>query len=269
MKLSRSLKQIIIGLVYGFIAVLIIGWWQYMNQKPETCNDNLKNQDELGIDCGGVCGVCSDMSLSGEAERPIVQSVQSVGNTGLIELAITVTNPNRSVGMSNLLLTGEVKLQDGNTRSWRTTTYLRPSETKLVLVNIYNTAPLQDAGTATVGDVEFATVPTTALGVAPILRSKKLSQDGDTVVVEGLVANTSALTIGTLYIKILLVDSEGKLVSTNQTELRNLVARGERDFRLEWKVETTKPLSATFELDTNVFDPRNIQKPEGAPALPF
>jgi hypothetical protein len=24
-------------------------------KKPETCNDNLRNQDERGIDCGGVC----------------------------------------------------------------------------------------------------------------------------------------------------------------------------------------------------------------------
>jgi hypothetical protein len=23
-----------------------------------TCSDGIKNQDETGIDCGGVCGVC-------------------------------------------------------------------------------------------------------------------------------------------------------------------------------------------------------------------
>lgn len=269
MKLSRSLKQLIIGLVYGAIVLLIIGYSQYLSRVPETCNDAVKNQDELGVDCGGVCGACSDLSLSGEAELPVVQSLQSVGNTGLIELALTVANPNKSVGMSNMVLTGDVKLQDGGTKNWRTTTHLRPGETKLVLVNIYNTAPLQDAGAATVSDVEFATVPAAALGVQPILRSRKLSQDGNTVVVEGLVANTSALTIGSLYIKILLVDAEGKLVSTNQTELRNLEARSERDFRLEWKVETAVPLRATFEIDTNVFDANNIQKPEGAPALSF
>jgi hypothetical protein len=35
-----------------------IGAFEYVSAAPETCTDNIQNQDETGIDCGGVCDAC-------------------------------------------------------------------------------------------------------------------------------------------------------------------------------------------------------------------
>jgi len=35
-----------------------IGAFEYVSAAEETCSDNIQNQDETGIDCGGVCEAC-------------------------------------------------------------------------------------------------------------------------------------------------------------------------------------------------------------------
>ena len=57
---------------------------------PETCSDSMKNQDEKGIDCGGVCEQrCSFFTIMGNAVNvPINSSKQFVQNNKAISFSI-------------------------------------------------------------------------------------------------------------------------------------------------------------------------------------
>ena len=43
----------------------------------ETCSDGIKNQNEEGIDCGGICKLCEEKNLS-------TQNVKQKEETGLL-----------------------------------------------------------------------------------------------------------------------------------------------------------------------------------------
>ena len=43
---------------------------------PETCSDGIMNQDETGIDCGGVCAPCP-VEPSGPAPLPVAPNGQT------------------------------------------------------------------------------------------------------------------------------------------------------------------------------------------------
>ena len=58
--LKRTFRRVAIFLVFA----LIIGGASYLifaNKIPATCSDNIKNQNETGIDCGGSCRACIDI----------------------------------------------------------------------------------------------------------------------------------------------------------------------------------------------------------------
>ena len=58
--MSRQNKQILYGSAFLIIILTIVGVFLYNFLKPApTCFDNIKNQDEEDIDCGGAnCIVC-------------------------------------------------------------------------------------------------------------------------------------------------------------------------------------------------------------------
>lgn len=47
---------------YGTEAANAGDLFYIVNEKPELCKDRIKNQNEIGIDCGGPCGPCADKS---------------------------------------------------------------------------------------------------------------------------------------------------------------------------------------------------------------
>ena len=61
----RLRKQILYGAFYLLVLVLIGGGIYFTFFKPApSCYDNIRNQDEVEIDCGGVCSsVCSTVKI--------------------------------------------------------------------------------------------------------------------------------------------------------------------------------------------------------------
>jgi hypothetical protein len=59
-------------------------------QMPETCSDGIENQDEKGIDCGGVCEQkCSIFTIMGNAVNvPVNSSKQFVQDNKIISFSI-------------------------------------------------------------------------------------------------------------------------------------------------------------------------------------
>lgn len=92
--MNRSLKQLLYSLFYLVVFIFVaIVLWGIFSKQPPTCVDGKKNQNEVGVDCGGVCISCD---LKG------VQPVEFLGysvmplKSGRVSLLVHVKNPNET-----------------------------------------------------------------------------------------------------------------------------------------------------------------------------
>jgi len=78
-------------------AIVAVGLWRFW-PRP-SCGDGRKNQNERGIDCGGVCAsVCPD-----EAETVRVKWARVLPlGAGIYDVAVLVENPNPNFVLANL-----------------------------------------------------------------------------------------------------------------------------------------------------------------------
>ncbi len=69
---SRIVKQLIYGLMYWAVFVSVIfGGYFIWKQSTVSCFDNLKNQNETEVDCGGSCVICAIKNLTELKVLPI------------------------------------------------------------------------------------------------------------------------------------------------------------------------------------------------------
>lgn len=85
-----------IAIIFIIIAVWVFVAYFY---KPPTCFDGKKNQDELGIDCGGVCDLLCNSQYS---SLNILWSRFSKVSDGVYNVLAYIVNPNTNAGVDNL-----------------------------------------------------------------------------------------------------------------------------------------------------------------------
>ena len=96
--MPRIVKQILYGVFYiVFWAGVIWGGKLLFFTPPASCVDNIQNQDEEEVDCGGPnCASCAIRHLSAIA----VQSVSVVPTAGKASVIVKLANPNPTYGAS-------------------------------------------------------------------------------------------------------------------------------------------------------------------------
>jgi len=92
--MNRNLKQFFYSLFFlvaFFLVISII--WGIISQQSPTCTDGERNQDEVGIDCGGMCVSCElkdikPIELLGYSVMPL--------KSGRVSLLVHIKNPNET-----------------------------------------------------------------------------------------------------------------------------------------------------------------------------
>jgi hypothetical protein len=81
--------------VIFLIIVIPLGTYTYVKlQKPPSCMDNLKNQNEHGVDCGGICQVACMYEVQA---YPTIQWARAYYvSKGIYNLVAYLQNPNTS-----------------------------------------------------------------------------------------------------------------------------------------------------------------------------
>ena len=127
----RLAKQIVYGTVFLIILALIgYGLVRLLYNPAPSCFDNVQNQGETGVDCGGPCIPCAIKSL-----QPIqVQSQKAFKASDGTGVAVEIYNPNPDWGAQSFDYTITLKDQFGHalqTESGKS--FIYPGELKYII----------------------------------------------------------------------------------------------------------------------------------------
>lgn len=113
---ARRRAIVIIALAL-IIFVGILFFHRAVFYRTPSCTDNVQNQNETGVDCGGTCPyLCTT-----QVDKPVVQFVRTVSNgAGRTDLIAYIENPNTNAAVSNAPYTVEMYGTEGTVIAKRT-----------------------------------------------------------------------------------------------------------------------------------------------------
>ncbi len=234
----RAKQAFIIFLYLLFLGVFLGGlFWAFFYTAP-TCTDGKQNQDETGIDCGGVC---SQYCVADLASEPLViEDTELLAYSAATSDAIgTVTNKNTKAALKSATYTFRVYDKNGMITTEQSGKFsLLPRESR-ILSALGLTVPFaRDLKTELViteeewvAFVDFTEPPNIRVANQQFTL---LSGSAGYAEAKGLLQNESPYDIRTLTIVVVVRDSIGKALSVNKTVMNTVQSGERRDFRLVW-----------------------------------
>lgn len=229
-------KYIVIAIYIAIFLLVVYGLYSIFKHKP-TCFDGIQNQNEKGVDCGGVCQKqCNDI----KAQDLVVGKTGAVpsGLENKYDFYAEVSNPNAAFGNKNF--TYEINFKDsaGNIIASRTgASFILPGEEKYVVENNIE-SPRQPSLE------EFKIISSDWLkfqdyyerpDIEIINKNYSEVSDGTNFAeAYGLLKNNSPFDFDTIKIQIILKDSNGNVLALNSTEMKTIRSKDNRDFKVFW-----------------------------------
>lgn len=261
MFITRFTKQIIITLV--FLAIFSsIGWFVYSRMKPAPdCFDGKQNQNEQGVDCGGLCQKQCEKVF--ETQDLVVQEKSFVpGGQGKFDVMMRLKNPNNQVGVSSFSYNFKLKGASGNVLAERSgTNFILPVELKYIIETNLETLETPQTVEVTLSDPkreEFFGYERPELNIYS--REYNLISSGvGYSEAKGLLRNESAFDFSAVKINVVLRSSSGVPLAFNKTEMNTINSGEERDFRILWPVNFPgKVENSEMEAEADVFNSQNF-----------
>lgn len=260
----RLQKQLIVGLVFVLI-ILLLGYGVFVWIRVEpTCFDNIKNGKEDGVDCGlAACGkTCEPAILPLQIKTS--QFLQTA--VGDYDFVAQIYNPNTAYGASSfnysLIFTDEngvELLKSGGT------SYIIPGQTK------YLTAvSLKINGEAAKADIEINSVqwskvqPFDSVVNFMIRRQNFLPNINGNSQFSATLFNSSNFDFDKVDVAIVLFDGAGNISGVGKTDIRTFLSGTERGFQVQWPYSLDSEVAnVAIEAATNLFENSNFIKNYG------
>jgi len=264
---KRLKKQIIISLIYLAIFLtffwLIFSWWRERSTPKELCLDGVRNQNEEGVDCGGVCG---------SACIPVAKYDLSADSAGFVEAGSPnrydfygeVSNPNHDFGSNEFQYSFKIKDSLGNVITVKSgRTFILPGEKKYILENNVESAVVPASVELEVRDpswIEFVGYEKPQLKIVNKNYTKISSGVGFGEAI-GLLKNESPFDFSLIKIQVVLKDAENKVLALNSTEIRTVKSGENREFRALWLNNFSGTVgNMEVQAEVNVFDSDSFAK---------
>lgn len=260
-KLERNHKRIVIIIVY-IILFTLLGWFGYLIFRADpTCTDGKKNQNELGVDCGGVCGECVRELNAKELE--VQETAFVIGGRDKFDVVAKITNPNLSLGSSNFEYVFELKDASGNVLASKSgKDFILPKETKYVIEANLETDKNPASVMFTAKNYQWSEFFGFEEPQLVIYQPRFNAQSGNFGSSEamGLLINESPFDFNVIKINVVLRDESGKVTGLNFTRLNTLNANEQRDFKVIWPLGAPENSKMEAEAEADVFDSQNFIK---------
>lgn len=254
---KRTQKQIFIGLIF----VLIIGGasFGFIDKFfiiEATCFDGIKNGTEEDVDCGTLaCGTACR-----EPIRPLEVSLEKLFQikSGDYDFVAKIVNPNTAHGASSIQYT---LITSAGDRSG--TTYILPGQTKYLVLTSFRTDIVASAPKLDIQSVQWEKLNVPAGEVSLINRRGDFSNSANESFFEGVIFNGSNYDFDSVDVSVVLFDASNSIVGVNQTEIRTLLSKTERSFKVVWPLPQVGVARTEVQVSTNLFENSNFIKSYG------
>lgn len=226
----RLLKKFLFGLVY--LSILVgVGFGSYfLFLKPApSCFDEILNQDEEQIDCGGNCIPCELKNLEAQIGEAHVFALSESATS----IAIRVSNPSVNYGASKFQYV--VDIYGRNNSKLRTITgesYLYPNEEKYIVISGLNIDArlIERAEFSLEGEINW--VVANMMSELPDIFIKDVDDNVENglIVISGIVSNNSPLEIEDFSIYSVGIGFDGNVLSASSTLIDKLPPFSDKEF---------------------------------------
>ncbi len=250
-------KRTIIIAVFAAIFLSII-LFAYEKMKPApSCFDGIQNQNEEGVDCGGVCAKKCDI----KAQDLVVQQSGFVpsGAVNTYDVYGQVENPNNSFGGSEFSYTFNLKDVNGKIIATKQGKgFILPAETKYVIEIGLQTTSVPASVELDIYNVKW--VQFKDYFEKPQLNIVNKEYDQITSGVgfgeaSGLLKNESPYDFNSISIYVILKDANNAVIALNSTSMQTVKAGEDRDFKTLWTDRFPGSVSnMEVQADVNIFN---------------
>lgn len=227
----RFIILLIIGaIVVAFFATVLIATFS----KTPTCSDNIQNQDETGVDCGGSCAyLCSE-----QQRPPTVLFTKAISNgKGRTDVVASIENVNASAAARNVPYTVMLYgARQAFVQEVTGTIDLPPFAT----IPIY--IPGIPSGNQDVVRAFFSIDPASPQWFAmandmrakPVVSNTIMSGTASAPRIDATLTNGGVTALSNVRVIILVRDAQGEVMTASQTIVPAISAQGQATATFTW-----------------------------------
>lgn len=235
----RRAKQIVFGILFILvIGVIVWGIYSAFLKPAPSCFDNIQNQGETGIDCGGPCTPCAIKLLKPiqvDSGWPLAFKTTDTSSG----IAAEIYNPNPDWSAQSFDYQFDVKDQFGNILGTvNGTSYIYGGELKYLI------EPRVDIAIGKITSADLVITNPQWVSVNDFKRPDVEIQNvvtdmADTVFVSGKVVNRSEIDFSNASVSAIVFNINGKFIGASKTIVDSVPKFSSEDF----KVSFSKDLS--------------------------
>jgi hypothetical protein len=244
-----------LSLVTGFIVLVALGLYFY-SRPTATCFDGVKNGQETGVDCGGLCQrACVVETLP----LKILWTRILEAGAGRYDVAAMIDNFNGQLGIKNISYVLRIYDKDGALITDKSgTTFVNPLE-KIV---IFEPGLITDKRVAASAELTI-TDQSDWLKIAPETARVTMERviDGGSFTTDSSprlhyrISNNSLLPLSSLIVTVVLNDENQNAYAGSQTQVDLLAAGETKDIYFTWPAKLSRnPASIDAFWRRNVFN---------------
>lgn len=228
--MRRFLKQLIYGFLYlSILTAITCGIYYFYFIPEQSCFDNVQNQSETGIDCGGICADCELKILALKIDEPQIFEAGQFKST----LLAKITNPSVNYGLNDFEYEFQVFSPFGTLISkFQGDSYILINESKYLI------APGIDIDSRDISYVKViipvqnwerrANLPDFNLKfknllTLPVAKSVQIS---------GIMENDSGGGFSSVNLIAILFNKNGNIINVSRTKIDNVSAFSETPFTI-------------------------------------
>lgn len=261
---TRDTKRLTIIAIY-LLSILVISTGLFFLFRPApSCMDGKRNQNETGVDCGGVCLVACVEKIVGN--DLIIREITFIPtDRGKYDIIARIFNPNNDIGAASFQYS--LFLRDATGKELTRvsgTNFILPQETKSLLA--FNLEPGQVPVKAVIELSNFQWTKVQEYRAKPELNiySRRYISKPDPAAFGAVVAtlvNESLYDFRKIQIKVILRDASGVPLAANQSEMQTVMVGREQDIRIVFPQPFDGIVTQVdIEAEADIYDPENFIK---------
>ncbi len=246
--MSRRVKQMVYGLFYLVVlGGIVAGLYFLFLKPPASCFDNIQNEGEQGVDCGGPCAkICIPSSIQPISTLGAVRVFSPLA--GHATVLVQLENVNSDFAASSFAYTITLYGADGSSTVATAggNSFLYADETKYLMLPNEPIPATSSRAEITVENVQW--VPAAQMGLVPKLAFTNVTSVAGTdgyIVVSGNLTNRDVALFHNIVAVAIFKNAAGTPIGASETQLDVLSPGATQNFSISYPLLPNENVSAT------------------------